>query len=439
MKIALVAHRSSGFKIKDVIRTKFPYVEVLYYPYDLPQELPEMFAKLNKRSFDYYMFSSILPFLRCPQYMLPHIPYIIINHNEDEVFQALLKAKLADYDFNNISFDLYPWEIVPQAYEEAHLSYKDIFSYKHDLNMPAVELNQAMVDFHIRNVRFRGAKLVISDFSTVTRELEKMGIPSIKLNPTRRSIGETVYKLLLRHREHENNDNQNAVVAIKLCMKSNLTFSNINENQFAIRKLQLAPEIYRFAQNIHGTVVELSSLNYLIFANHKLLDEELSDHKKIDLLRIPADNIFSHIAIGVGYSESIDEAKANAIKGLQKSEAMKKSVLYLVTPKTIEGPFSVVETAEQNPINAKLLEIAHNTNISLELLQSIEHALDVRDNTFFTSKDLAEITNNNFRQMDRVIKKLINAGYAKVITKQGQQGAGRPSRIIEILLDRNHI
>lgn len=434
MKIALVAHRSSGYKIKEVIRNKFPYVEVIYYPYDLPKELPEMFAKLNKRSFDYYIFSHILPYLRCPPFMLPNIPYIIIRHDEDEITQALLKAKVAGYELEHISFDIHPSDIVSTAFEEAHLSKKNIYLYKHDLNMPAEELNQSMIDFHINNVRHKGVKLVISDFSTVTRELEKFHIPCIKLNPTRRSIEEAVYRLLIRQREQEKTDNNIAVISVKLCINQQFTLSSTNESLFALRKLQLIPEIYQFAQSIQGSVIELSSLNYLIFASSKLINAEIKDHKNINLLRLTADKIFSHIAIGVGLGDNIGEAKANAYRALDKSTKLSVSNLYVVSANTIEGPYSISNTVDYNAPNIKLIEIAHKTNIPVEFIRKILNIVEMRSNNYFTSRELAELTETSPRQMDRIMKKLLEAGYVKVITKQGNLGAGRPSRIFEMRL-----
>lgn len=434
MKVALVAHRSSGYKIKDVIRNKFPSVEIIYYPYNLPNELPEMFAKLNKRSFDFYLFSGILPFMRCPEFMLPDIPYIIIKHNEDGITQALLKAKLAGYDLDHISFDIYPSSAVSTAFEEAHLSQKDIYLYKHNLDMTAQEINQSMVDFHIHNIQHKGAKLIISDFSTVTRELDKFHIPCIKLNPTRRSIEEAVYSLLLHYRENENTESRHAVVGIKLCINNKFAFSPANEHLLALRKLQLVPEIYKFAQSIQGTVIELHSLNYLIFANSKILDTEIKDYKNINLLSIPENPIFSHIAIGVGYGDHPGEAKNNAYRALSKALEKNKSSLFVVSSKITEGPYSVLDNQDDSVVNNKLLEAAHKTNISAELLKKILQVLEARNNNYFTSHELADLTGNSTRQMDRIMKKLLEAGYVKVITKQGNLGAGRPSRIFEMLL-----
>ena len=94
----------------------------------------------------------------------------------------------------------------------------------------------------------------------------------------------------------------------------------------------------------------------------------------------------------------------------------------------VKGPLMEKrEILYKNSSDKKILEVSKNTGVSALYLEKIKSVIKKQDKNSFTSVELAEFLNISERSTNRIIKKIIESGYASV-EYENSFGAGRPRR-----------
>lgn len=90
---------------------------------------------------------------------------------------------------------------------------------------------------------------------------------------------------------------------------------------------------------------------------------------------------------------------------------------------------------KEGPIDEKFLYLSKKSGVSIRILSNLYHACRDEGRLRFTSAELADLIGVTTRTMNRIIAKLIDHHLAQDVGRQFTEKTGRPSRIIEILLE----
>lgn len=99
------------------------------------------------------------------------------------------------------------------------------------------------------------------------------------------------------------------------------------------------------------------------------------------------------------------------------------------------GPIVPVHASSGSPedqIDGYFQEIASMTGISLNSIIKLQTIMDINKKNTFTPLELAKIYGVSLRSMNRLLEKLIDNNYAKIIGHNMRTSAGRPSRILRL-------
>jgi CRP-like cAMP-binding protein len=145
-----------------------------------------------------------------------------------------------------------------------------------------------------------------------------------------------------------------------------------------------------------------------------------------------------NIAIGYGFNPS--EAKFNANLASEKFDVDSKNLTYIVPRQNSAiGPLNFlvgddleVDRIEEDYISALSKEIG----ISQTMLYKLYSMIERQKRNSCTSQDLADKLAVSQRNANRLLRKLEDYGYAKVVGKRLTGQSGRPSDIYDISLSK---
>ena len=268
-------------------------------------------------------------------------------------------------------------------------------------------------------------------------------IPCYCLKPSGSMIRETIRMLQLKHMLKISMQSQIVVVYIKIDLPNDYSILNENEYQYSIDRMKISEQVYLFAERIEAAVIEINNNDYLLFSTRQLLEIEMHNYQRIELLSSIYSKTLRTISIGIGYGRTAKEAKRNAAYGAHKANKRRGNIAYVVYEMNkivgpIRGDNDTEKTEEEYKVDAKFLSISEKTGISINTVYRFYCIIEQHNQDCFTPLELAKLFGVTPRSMNRIIEKLESTGFCKTIGKRTISKSGRPSRIIKFLLKESN-
>lgn len=437
MKVGIVAPFELIEKINLEIKNKFKYME---YTNIIYAEYKEAVSRLENRQkcFDAVLFGGQTPYNYAKKYMEPVIVWEYIPRHGSSLLNALLKASRSGYDISKASFDSYSSSLLYETYDEIGIQRENLDIYIARENPLEYGYLDDVYTFHKKNYEERRVSCCISALFSVHQRLCEEKIPCILLEPTINVIRDALYKLNLQHIAQINQNRQIVVLSIDISTPDEYSLLNYNEYQFVLDRMKISEQIYLFAEKIQAAVLEVSFNSYFLFSTRNILEVETDNFRKIDLFNRINKEALGSISMGIGYGGTAREAKYNANLGMLKAKKFgKNSVCVVYENEKMLGPieFEGREGLQGNRIDEKILNIAEKSQIGVNTIFKLYDIINRYKQDCFTSKELAKIHGISVRNMDRILNKLEEAGFAKVAGKKAAADAGRPSRIMKLYFE----
>ena len=378
--------------------------------------------------YDYLFFSNNLVFSKVTGY---------IARDNASLYRVFLEAMGKGYDIFNLSIDGYKKEAVLDLYTEIDQSPDSarVFDwYDNDILSP--ETSQNMVDFHRRNYLEHQVALCVTCISVVYERLRALEIPVLLVSPTSENIRLTYEKLRLEYLLKAQNSGDILILDVNVTEGGEGTEPE-DDYQFTLEKLRIAEKIFLFSQRLQAAVEEINLGQYLIVTNKTIFERETSLYKSISLLDDAEKLRHCTLSIGIGSGGSLRETLGNAQSARKKAQFTKRTCVYIVHDRiNVTGPIYNSRTGTGEAPGQGYQAIAEKTRLSVNTLFKLHAIFNKYKNNVFTVNELSLIYGVSLRSMYRIIDKLEANGYIIDKGKKITDGSGRPSRIIQINLER---
>ncbi|MCT4595764.1 MAG: hypothetical protein N4A57_16065 [Anaeromicrobium sp.] len=437
MKLGVIGPEKSIEIVSDVVRKNFKYIELVSLKYNIYKEAPVIVEKFQGE-LDGILFTGTTPFIFASKLVIPSIPWEYIpSSHESSLLNVLLKASaLKGYDISRISFDSYNSDLLYEAYGEIGIE-------KDKLNISIAEekiLDNEYIDylynFHKQNYSNGRVSCCITGIESVYKKLLLRKIPCFKSKNTSNIIREMVTKLKLKHLVHINQTNQIVVLVVEMDLPDEQSIINKNEYQMALKNMKISEQIYLFAQRIQAAVIELSFGNYILFSTRSILESETNNLREIELISMINKNTTSTVSIGIGYGRTAREAKYGANLGKERAKKCGGNRVFVVYEgEKIIGPINNLQSnnEKEEQIDEKFIEIARKSGLGINTIFKLHSIVKQYRLNSVTPSELARLYGITLRSMNRIIRKLEQSGYVKIVGRKSPSDVGRPSRIIHIL------
>jgi hypothetical protein len=393
-------------------------IEIMPYIYKEPQDAVNIVK--NMKPCDVVFFSGALPyyFTKAEREQL-HIPSLYLAQDEMAVTSSFLTILYhRKISLERISIDLIDTAIVSNVLSAIDIDVLPIhmLDYKKMLDQDHFNLDQ-IVTFH-RTLWEKGEiDLAITSVHAVYNQLQHHGVPVFRMIDPKTSL---IRCLQAAKDQAEYMKRKSAQVAVAY-----ITFKESKDKSYE--------HIYHFANQMNGDIQKLDESSFVLYSSRGDT-ESLIDQ---GLLPLFFSKFQDGAAVGFGYGMTLKEANQNALIAVHFAEKdVEERCCYILTEtKELLGPFP----QESKPFRLitdqpELFHIAKKTKLSPTNLSKIIEFHKSRRSAQFTSVDLAEYLQVTRRSTERIIKKLADHGYIKIVGEEMTYRQGRPRAVYELNL-----
>lgn len=441
MRLGIVIPNDSNFDIvKYIIDNEYKDIIATFFYYDNYKDVIELLRNKQK-GLDALLFSGSAPYDYALHYLNPEITWHYLNRYFGSLLKAVLQASLEGYDINKISYDYYDEFSLAEVCKNLNLKpeSKYIFSYKsikeRGLNLDYY--NETVFNFHYNNWKKGYISCVVTPCFGALKKLKEMNIPAFFAYPTAYVCRETINQIQTEYIAKKNQKSQIVILSIEINLPNEYSMFAKNERLFMQDRNGISSYIYALAEKLEATVVEPTYRNFLIFTTREILETMTNHLQSLDILHQVQNHFLISLCMGIGYGNTVREAKENANLGLIRAKNCGSNIAYVIyDSNNIIGPIGTNErntdSDDMDKLDKTIQMIAEKSEVSMQNIFKIYSIMSKEGKDTFTTKDLSVSMNISRRSVDRVVNKLEIAGYLHVIGKQAAYDIGRPSRIIKI-------
>ena len=403
IKIAVIC--SKAFKNRIIsITHNMDNIQLEFTLYHQPSDVPVLLKQI--KPCDALLLGGTLPYLYAQPFLktLP-IPWNYIKQDETAISTTLLSLMAKQtIPLARISIDVMNPTFVDNVLNDITYTGPKPYVFPISINETTNHILEKHVDlWNTKNIDF-----VITSIHTVFDELQALNIPSMRMLDATSSIiqclEETKSKSLLSKSESVKAvvgllemPNFNSSILEQIVAATHSTYKQITPNQF---------ELYTTAGHL------------------QVAFEKESMHQIFQQTENP-------VKLAFGYGHSISEAAQNAKYALQYAKPFE--IYILDEHKNLLGPFPNPKTKHSLKTNDPfILQMAKQTNLSPLNISKIINFSRERQSAQFTAHNLAEYLQVTRRTTERIIKKLVDHGYAKAVGEEMPHQQGRPRTIYEL-------
>lgn len=304
-----------------------------------------------------------------------------------------------------------------ETLEEFNIEIKSYYLQKYDYQKTEAEY----LEEYLKKIKSGEINCVFTAFGYIYSALKEKNIPVYRVQATNGEIRKEFKNLLNRIKMSKAENSKISVEIIKI-LKSEGISNNILSD-----KLQFEKELLSYSQMVDGNIQTLGSDEYLILSNKGLLNAPENINTILSIIKNYSYKGL-HISIGIGEGNTIFLSEKNARTALKISISNGNDSIFFSDGSEVKGPLMEKrEILYKNFSDKRILEVSKNTGVSALYLEKIKSVIKKQDKNSFTSVELAEFLNISERSTNRIIKKIIEAGYASV-EYENSFGAGRPRR-----------
>ncbi|MGE7623747.1 hypothetical protein ACQKMD_11985 [Viridibacillus sp. NPDC096237] len=411
-KIAVICSKAFMNRL-NIISHEMPHIQLDFYIYNSPEEAPNLMKQV--KPCDVLLLAGTLPYLYAKHLLQQWpIPWTYIKQDETMISTTILSAiSKHDVTIDRLSIDVMSSTFIQNVLQDIQYDGPLPFVQEIELTTPTKQL----LTNHIALWQTKQIDLVITSIHAIYDELMVLGVPVIRMLDPKSSI------------IHHLNESISLSQLTKL--ESAKAVAGIIEfHEASYNPLQTVEQLTTI---IHASYQQVDACRFEIFTTYGHLQNALTQNKLESFFTAPEK--FAKLVFG--YGESILEAQRNAQQALQYASP---NTIYILTEnKELQGPFpNSTTTLSLQAKDPYIVLMAKETKLSPLNISKIMTFSKSRQSLQFTAQDLSEHLQVTRRTTERILKKLVEHNYAKIIGEEMTYQQGRPRSLYELNFSTYH-
>jgi hypothetical protein len=283
--------------------------------YRREREAPEKVARLGA-GIDVCLFASPVPYEYARRAGVIAVPATYVRLDGGALYAALLRASRDQgYDIERISVDVLSRASVEEAYTELGMT-SDSVRLREDPASPA-----ALAAFHERLWRMGETSVALTCLDSVTRRLERAGVPVVTVRPTDGAIRMAVWNAVLLGGHHRLEAAQFALVVVEVPRLREGARRSLARHSRDELRLTVHRFLVQEAQRVQAMVSQADDHSFVIAATRGSLAAATSDFTEVPFEERARSELGITIEVGIGMGRTAQEAEANARSALVRSRS----------------------------------------------------------------------------------------------------------------------
>ncbi|MFK2825240.1 transcriptional regulator [Bacillus sp. B190/17] len=389
-------------------------IEIEPYIYKQPEEAIELVKYL--KPCDVVFFSGALPYYFSKEIheSLP-IPSLYLEQDETAIAMSLLSLiSHRNIPLERISIDLTESSFIKNVLADIGLhtslhviDYVDKLPNKFNIN--------DIVHFHYSRFQLGEIDLALTSIHAVYDRLNNLGVPAQRMIDPLKSL---IHGLQDAKAQAELTKSYSATIAAGY-----ISFKQSEKVQ--------KQHLEAFAHEMNASIRQLGEAAFSLYSTRGDIDLVMDNGAFRDFLL----KWQNPVAIGFGYGFTAAEASQNAkiARGFAVRHKHESCGYILTETKELLGPFpKEKKTQRLKNDHPELLQIGKETKLSPANLSKIIQFSKSRQSIHFTAADLSDYLQVTRRSTERILKKLVDHGFVKIVGEEMTYQQGRPRAIYEL-------
>ncbi len=428
-KVAVVGPSQSVNRILEIAREIEQDLTFVPYIYNKTSEVKDFVLK-PKIPVDFWLFSGYIPYKIAVNATGSNETYVHIDSSELGIYKGFVKLSTKSGKLlERVSADV----LEAFFYEDELLQLEKIVEKVYIKNFDVDVKDDMLFNFHYDLWQQNKIEAAFTYYPTVYEKLQKAGVPTFWLSPSRNEIRHTIRMFFEKIKTSYYKDTQISVAIIEVVEYDTIQEKMKESYRLKYLELHLKKTLLQLCERLDGSLFEQGNGRYAIFSTRGAIERETGVLKeKINHLTAEAD---SNVAVGVGYGQTVFSAETNAYRAIRESRGREKQEIVIIQE---DGTIIDAVGEEEELVYAyrtddqQFLEKLKESNISVKTFKRIESLIRKMDWTDFTTKDLAIHLKMSDRNAQRIVSDLCKVELAECIGKASHHSKGRPVNVYRL-------
>ncbi|MCA1055975.1 transcriptional regulator [Rossellomorea aquimaris] len=414
-KVALIGSKEFQDHVQDTIVPYLNEIELVPYVYTEPREAGQLISAILPC--DAILFSGALPYFFAKEACSSMaVPILYLEQDEAALVTSLLSI-LHHHRIqpHRISIDLMDTSFVDHISSDLHLENPPNHVKDYKGRLPHDFTIEEFTVFHSRLYEEGQTELALTSIHAVYDQLTAMNIPSMRMIDPVATLLRTIEEARLRANHYKRK--AATVAAAKLIIDE--------KDEGALHNL------HKLSHLIGGTLQETGDTHpYTIYSNRGSIESFLA-HPDFASFFQDSDLFLA----GFGYGETAAQAVENAETALSfaKNEGSGNVAFVLNEEKELSGPYPSINMKMQlKNTDPDFYKLAKQLKLSPANISKLITFSKSRPSREFTAPELSDYLAITRRSTERLLKKLVDNGAAKITGKEMTYAQGRPRAVYEL-------
>lgn len=410
-KIALIGSKDFTHHVVTAIAPDLPTIDIIPYIYTEPTEASKLLPSITPC--DALLFSGALPYFFSKEaWSSITIPVLYLEQDETALVTSLLYI-LHHHGIQPlwVSIDLMDTSIIDHVASDLHLKNPPRHVMDCKERLPHHFDIREFTEFHRHLYESGETKLALTSIHAVYDQLIQLDIPCMRMIDPTKSLIRTIHEAVSQAELSKRKAATIAAATISL---------HDERNKLPLESL---------ARLMKGKL-QSEEDSYIIYSNRGSIEAFLGTDEFTTLF----ERGYS-IHIGFGYGDTAQQARANAEAALSFAEQNKaESCAFILNEeKELSGPYPAQSRKQQLKNNhPNSLTLAKQLKMSPANLSKLIQFQQSRSSREFTAAELSDYLQITRRSSERMLKKLVDNGAAKITGEEMTYSQGRPRSIYEL-------
>lgn len=430
IKVGVIGSIETIDRIKDVLMEFEDKIEAFTYCYQHKSQTIDLLAQCQEQV-DVLLFSGQVPYSIAKEQDKIRKPVVFIPRTGTSVYRAFWQMKDNHMDYSRVSFDTIPKEAIEEAIKDLGISMEKFYvkSYPGDIDY------KELTGYHYDLWQQGEIYVAATCLSATYRSLKDLGVPVVRLYPTRPLIREYINKALYKGNVEKIKATQMAVQIVKM---KNHSLGASSEYEFLKRKNRLEEGLIEYTQANFGSIFPFGRDEYMIFTTRGAIDgcgeaftipHFIKSESVLDI----------GVASGIGFGDTVHEAEDHARIAVDYAMKEENNCCFIVDEKGVlcgpiyeenSDPLSYDLAVSDNDIQ----RIAKQIQTSPTYVMKLRAIINKIGRNRMEAEELANYLGISVRSARRILKQVVDAGLGSVVANEQRSGTGRPRQIYEIQL-----
>lgn len=434
MKLGIIGPKDLVEKSVEVGK-KYKEIEIISMPYTSEKDTEENIIQIQSEV-DAFLFTGFIPYYHVKYNQLTDKDIFYYPILGSALYSTLLKMKSNyEIDISQISIDTLEENEVMDIYEDLKISSENLFI--NDTHLSNYKKDD-YVNFHYDLYHSGRTKGAITSINSVYLELVKLGVPSLKIEPTKYTM-KNIFKIISLASKTELAERNQILIMIIDIAEYTLNGEKISNTEKQSKRLQLHQELLDYSRKHQASVFSSAeSQEFILLITKGMFHDYTNSYENIPMVNEIKAKFSMEINIGIGMGINALEAEENARKALELSRNNKELAGFLIDQnKQVLGPIGSFNKLEYKlkTEDKQLLDYAERVGVSIANITMIKSLMKNLQTTSITAGDIQSGLNITLRSANRIMKKLVDGGVAKEVGLEQIGGRGRPRKIYKITFD----